>query len=169
MDLSAEHRFDVDVLPPTQYLVLEVLGARHRLGENFWPFRSTVAPALRGLEQLGLVWTMSGSVENTVRAGLTAPGKDAVLSSTYIPPAFRPPGAGAGGGREYGWQVDPAQQGPWSASATTTTREDALSAVRDWHRDGYPAARVVVREVGPWRSVRHQPHEPGWHADAHED
>jgi len=167
MSLSARRRFDVDALPPTQYLVLEVLGARHRLGENLWPFRSTLAPALRRLEQLGLVWTMHGSVENTIRAGLTAPGRDAVLSSTYTPPAFRPPGARAGGGREYGWQSDPARQGPWSASATTT-RDDARSAVGDWHRDGYPAAREVVREVGPWLSVRHRPHQPGWPADAHD-
>jgi len=162
MDLSAQRRFDVGALPPTQYLILEVLGARHRLGENLWPFRSTLAPALRALEQLGLVWTMHGSVENTIRAGLTESGTEAVLSCTYTPP-----GAGAGGVREYGWQSDPVRQGPWSAS--TTTRDDARSAVGDWHRDGYPAAQVVVREVGPWRSVRDQPHEPGWHADAHED
>ncbi len=165
---SQRQRFDVDTLPPTQYLVLDVLAARHRLGENLWPFPSTLAPALRALEQLGLVWTMSGSVENTVRAGLTEAGKDAVLSSTYIPPVFRLPGADDGGEREYGWQSDPARQGPWSACSTTTL-DDACSAVGDWHRDGYPAAREVVREVGPWRSVRHQPHEPGWHADAHEN
>jgi len=168
MDLSAQRRFDVDALPPTQYLVLEVLAARHRLGENLWPFRSTLAPALRRLEQLGLVWTMHGSVENTVRAGLTEAGRDAVLSSTYIPPVFRPSGTRAGAGREYGWQSDPVRQGPWSAW-TTATRDDARSAVGDWHRDGYPAAREVVREVGPWRGVRDQPREPGWHADAHEN
>ncbi len=138
--------FDVDTLPPTQYLILDVLGARHRLGETLWPFPSTLGPALRGLEQLGLLWTMHGSVENTVRAGLTEAGKDAVLSSTYTPS-----GAGPGGRREYGWQYDPDQQGPWSVS--TSTRDDAQSAVRDWHRDGYPAARMVVRVVGPWRSV----------------
>jgi len=96
MGSSARRRFDVDALPPTQFLVLEVLGARHRLGENLWPFRSTLVPALRALEQLGLVWTMHGSVENTVRAGLTETGRDAVLSCEYVPPAFRPPSAGAG-------------------------------------------------------------------------
>jgi len=166
MDMPAQRRFDVDALPPTQFLVLEVLGARHRLGENLWPFRSTLAPALRRLEQLGLVWMMHGSVENTVRAGLTETGKDAVLSCEYTPPASRP-AARVPGGREYGWQSDPARQGPWSAS--TTTRDEARSAVGDWHRDGYPAAREVVREVGPWRVVRDQPHEPGWPADAHEN
>ncbi len=164
---SQQRRFDVDALPPTQHLVLEVLGARHRLGENLWPFRSTLAPALRALEQLGLVWTMHGSVENTVRAGLTEAGKDAVLSCEYVPPAFRP-SARVPAEREYGWQSDPARQGPWSAYSTTTL-DDACSAVGDWHRDGYPTAREVVREVGPWRVVRDQPHEPGWHADAHEN
>jgi len=90
MSLSAQRRFDVDALPPTQYLVLEVLGARHRLGENLWPFRSTLVPALRRLEQLGLVWMMHGSVENTVRAGLTETGKDAVLYSAYVPARLSP-------------------------------------------------------------------------------
>jgi len=165
---SQRQRFDVDTLPPTQHLVLEVLAARHRLGENLWPFRSTLAPALRGLEQLGLVWTMHGSVENTVRAGLTEAGRDAVLSSTYIPPVFRLPDTGAGGAREYGWQSDPIGEGPWSAYQAETL-DDARSAVGDWHRDGYPAARVVVRVVGPWRGVRNQPHRPGWPADAHDD
>ena len=29
---------DTDSLPPTQYLVLDVLAARYRLGENAWTF-----------------------------------------------------------------------------------------------------------------------------------
>ncbi len=165
---SQRQRFDVDTLPPTQYLVLDVLAARHRLGENLWPFPSTLAPALRALEQLGLVWTMHGCVENTVRAGLTETGKDAVLSTEYIPPAFRLPGSRAGSGREFGWQSDPIGEGPWSAYQAETL-DDARSAVRDWHRDGYPAAREVVRDVGPWRGVRDRPHQPGWPADAHEN
>jgi len=168
MDMPAQRRFDVDALPPTQHLVLEVLGARHRLGENLWPFRSTLAPALRRLEQLGLVWTMHGSVENTVRAGLTETGKDAVLSDTYTPPAFRPSGADDTCEREYGWQSDPDRQGPWSAYFPTTLT-DARCAVRDWHRDGYPTARAVIREVGPWRGLPDQPPGPGWPADAHKN
>ena len=37
---------DTDSLPPTQYLVLEVLAARARLGEACWTFPSRLKPAL---------------------------------------------------------------------------------------------------------------------------
>ena len=37
---------DADALPPTQQLVLEVLGARSRLGENVWTFASRLGQAL---------------------------------------------------------------------------------------------------------------------------
>lgn len=77
---------DVDRLPPTQYLVLEVLAARHRTGEQLWPFPSRVRPALVALEHLGLIQTMHGNVPHTLRARLTEPGLRAVISPTYVPP-----------------------------------------------------------------------------------
>ncbi len=78
---------DVDKLPPVQYLVLEVLAARHRTGEQLWPFPSRVRPALVALKQLGLIETMHGNVPHTLRARLTEPGLRAVISPTYVPPA----------------------------------------------------------------------------------
>lgn len=77
---------DVDTLPPTQYLVLDVLAARHRLGEPWWTFPSRLRPAVTALEQAGLVFGMHGIVGGTIRAGLTGAGRDTVLDPDYVPP-----------------------------------------------------------------------------------
>jgi hypothetical protein len=57
---------DVDALPPTQYLVMEVLAARYRTGESCWTFPSRPTPAMRALEDIGAVRWKSGVVQNTV-------------------------------------------------------------------------------------------------------
>lgn len=75
-------------LSPTQELILEVLGARYRLGETIWPFDSKLRPQLRKLESHGLVTRMHGIVENTERASLTEAGRDMVLTAVYVPPVF---------------------------------------------------------------------------------
>ena len=77
---------DTDNLPLTQELVMEVLAARYRLGEQIWPFSRTARLALAALEDLGLVGYKSGIVERTYNAWLTDEGKTAVLSPTYVPP-----------------------------------------------------------------------------------
>lgn len=74
---------DVDRLPPVQYLILEVLAARYRLGEVVWPFSAHLRAALRALEQLGLISVQGGNVPQTMRASLTESGKLAVLSASY--------------------------------------------------------------------------------------
>lgn len=66
---------DVDKLPPTQYLILEVLAARHRTGEPFWTFPN-----------LGLITTMSSPAPRTYRAKLTDQGIATALSATYDVP-----------------------------------------------------------------------------------
>lgn len=73
-------------LPPTQALVLEVLAARHRLGETHWTFSTRHLTALRALEKLGLVGLMHGIVEHTCRAYLTDACRKAALSETYEGP-----------------------------------------------------------------------------------
>jgi len=78
----------VDALPITQLLILEVLGARSRLGEALWTFPSRCRPALRALESAGLAEWKGGVVDNTVRAWLTDLGRAGVLSSTYTPPVM---------------------------------------------------------------------------------
>lgn len=77
---------DVDRLPATQQLVLEVLSARHRLGEPVWTFPSLHGKALRALEQAGLVHLQNGIVEHSLRARLTEAGQAAVITAGYQPP-----------------------------------------------------------------------------------
>jgi hypothetical protein len=74
-------------LPPTQYLVMEVLAARTRLGETLWPFPNSVSPALDALEKLGLISTMSGNQPYSRRARLTDAGREHSLKPGYLPPA----------------------------------------------------------------------------------
>ena len=73
-------------LSPTQYLILEVLAARHRAGEPFWTFPSKLAVPLRSLEDAGLISVMHGVVPNTLRARLTERGEDETLSLNYQQP-----------------------------------------------------------------------------------
>lgn len=77
---------DVDSLPPTQYLILEVLAARWRTGEELWTFPSSLRPAVRALADLGLVGELNGITPKTVRVRLTEAGKTAALSEDYQPP-----------------------------------------------------------------------------------
>jgi DNA-binding MarR family transcriptional regulator len=79
---------ELDKLPPTQYLVLEVLGARYRLGETMWTFPTSCTKAVAELEKLGLVTSMHGVTEHTFRVSLTEIAIGAMLSGTYLPPAF---------------------------------------------------------------------------------
>jgi DNA-binding MarR family transcriptional regulator len=78
---------DTDRLPPTQYLILEVLAARHRTGEQLWTFPQRLTPALRALEEAGLVGWKGGTAEKTVRAWLTDAGRAAALLDGYETPA----------------------------------------------------------------------------------
>lgn len=81
---------DVDALPPTQQLVLEVLAARARTGERLWTFPATGThrKALKALEALGLVGFKGGVNQGTVLAWLTDTGSSLMRSDSYIPPDF---------------------------------------------------------------------------------
>lgn len=78
---------DVDNLPPTQYLILEVLAARYRTGEQAWTFPNRVRPALEALSKAGLLSWKSSSKPGLALAWLTDAGRAAALSPTYEPPA----------------------------------------------------------------------------------
>lgn len=81
---------DVDRLPPTQYLVLEVLAARYRLGEHTWSFPARLNAAGEALAQLGLIVWTSHPAPDARRAWLTDAGKSAVLSDGYqVPDVLR--------------------------------------------------------------------------------
>lgn len=76
-------------LPPTQYLVLEVLAARARTGEALWTFPSNLGPALRALEANGLITTMHGITAMSIRASLTDTGRGYTLKGDYVTPLAR--------------------------------------------------------------------------------
>jgi hypothetical protein len=71
---------------PTEELILDVLAARTRLGEKVWTFKSRQGHALQLLTDKGLVFTMHGVTEATIRAGLTDEGKAQAFSDGYNPP-----------------------------------------------------------------------------------
>lgn len=73
-------------LTPTQNLVLEVLAARHRLGERIWTFDSRLTQTIMGLGRLNLVTPIDGNVERTIRASLTKEGEKFVLDPGYSSP-----------------------------------------------------------------------------------
>lgn len=95
---TADERIDVDALPPTQYLMLDVLAARWRVGERLWTFPSGLTQVARALDRLGLVAWKSSTVQGTIMVWLTEAGRDAVLDPNYVLPGDRMGvGVGAGG------------------------------------------------------------------------
>lgn len=73
-------------LPPTQFLVMEVLAARARTGETLWTFPASLADALRRLEERGLISLMHGIAPASMRARLTEAGRKHSLKPDYVPP-----------------------------------------------------------------------------------
>ncbi|WUT94753.1 helix-turn-helix DNA binding domain protein [Mycobacterium phage Suarez] len=78
-------------MTPTAELILEVLAARHRLGEQFWTFpnRRAIRKAVHDLEDLGFVWVDTAPTLGSFRVGLTEQGKLAWGRRKYIPPVVR--------------------------------------------------------------------------------
>lgn len=77
---------DQNDLPPTQYLVMEVLAARYRLGHHGWCFPTKVTPALDALVEKGYLWYKSWVTPKTLLVFLTEDGKKTWLSEDYVPP-----------------------------------------------------------------------------------
>lgn len=127
---------DTDGLPPTQCLVMEVLAARWRTGERMWTFPTAVKPAIRRLENLGLVGWQAGSAYRTVHVWLTDAGRAAVLSDTYEPPD---------------WVEERRRLADRLLDRRDQTPRGRRAASRDYD-DGY---RMGVEDAG--RIVRHTP------------
>lgn len=72
-------------LPPTLYLIVEVLAARARTGDDLWSFPSTLALPLRHLEDRGLVSVMHGIAPASLRARLTEEGRKYSLRPGFTP------------------------------------------------------------------------------------
>jgi hypothetical protein len=61
--------------PPTQHLVMEVLAARYRLGEPFWPFPQNCSKAVDALAEKGLVRILKRhDIVGWMRVGITLKG-----------------------------------------------------------------------------------------------
>lgn len=84
---------EVDRLPPTQYLISEVLAARWRCGEEAWTFPSRLRWAAAALAEVGLVTVETGSTPRHFRVALTGAGRVAVLDAGYVSPNDRQAGA----------------------------------------------------------------------------
>ena len=79
-------------LPPTEYLIMETLAARFRLGEHGWTFPSNVKARLGSLERRGLVGFKAAPVYGYQLAWLTDAGRACCLSGTYKAPPRPEPG-----------------------------------------------------------------------------
>lgn len=73
-------------LTPTEDLVVEVLIARRRLGETLWTFDSKATRAIKSLEAKGIVNSMHGIVEKSIRASFTEAGFAKYCSYDYQAP-----------------------------------------------------------------------------------
>lgn len=76
-------------LTPTEDLIMEVLAARARLGETIWTFEARHRSAMEKLESKGLVRSIHGVVESTIRASLTSHGRATYMLSDYEAPILK--------------------------------------------------------------------------------
>lgn len=80
---------DAEDLPPTEYLVGEVLAARIRLGEQCWTFPTSVRPAIKRLAERGLIGWKHGTLPKTCLVWFTEEGRDTFLWDEYQLPKDR--------------------------------------------------------------------------------
>ena len=69
-----------------QEIILEVLVARHRLGEPFWPVSTQLSRTYKTLRDKGYVEIIDGNVEGTDRLMLTRAARKKLMSETYTAP-----------------------------------------------------------------------------------
>lgn len=144
---------DTDALPPTQYLILEVLAARWRLGEPFWTFPDRLKPAARALQQAGLVWTNSSPTPRCFQVSFTDAGRNAAMSDSYSPPVHRcdPPDVPASPCREEWASEHDFPDGATRFEAGTDRRLAEIRVAR-WTERGVPS-RLMRREATVRRTL----------------
>lgn len=76
-------------LPPTQMLIMGVLGARYRTGEHYWTFHTKLRPALQALQDMGALTFERGGTPHTLEAKLTESGMAGVLKPGWKTPHER--------------------------------------------------------------------------------
>lgn len=75
----------LDGLTPMEYLIMDVMVARYRLGDNSWTFPNTFRPALKKLYVRGHLCFKSGVCYGTLHAWLTPEGaKFCKLDEPYV-------------------------------------------------------------------------------------
>jgi len=74
---------DEITLTPTEELIMELLQARYRLGENSWSFMNRHMKALNSLEDRGLIAHKSAPVEGARLVWLTDLGYEFLFSREY--------------------------------------------------------------------------------------
>lgn len=80
---------DPNDLPPTEYLMMEVLAARLRLGEPFWTFPRRLSGVARSLEAKGYVTWKHGVAESTIMVFATLDAEQLFLAPEYTQPISR--------------------------------------------------------------------------------
>jgi hypothetical protein len=74
-------------LTAQQTLMVDLLQARHRLGEPFWPVSTKLYRTYNELHTKGYVEVLDGNVERTVRLRFTRRAhKELIEDSTYVTP-----------------------------------------------------------------------------------
>lgn len=73
-------------ITPAEELFVELLIARHRLGECVWTFSNRQLRIARRLEEKGYIGTKGGVTEGNFRAWLTDEAKKVLLAYPYVPP-----------------------------------------------------------------------------------
>lgn len=135
-----------DALPPAAQLVVEVLIARHRLGERCWTFTNRHRQHLRILEANGWCWWKQSSQQGYVLAWLTDEALPLAL------PDLAGNGPGKGWSTAYEYAAVDRQTGEPVTTIIESGRPDdpTAAAVSRSHR-----AEVSVRTVtrSPWRPL----------------
>jgi len=122
---------DTDELPPTQYLILEVLAARARTSETLWTFPARLRSHIEQLADIGLIGWKAGVAPRTVMAWLTDAGKAATMSPPYVSPDAE-------------WSVR------WPGGRVMSPNFTEAGARRRAEEMGLEA---VWRPVGPWQTA----------------
>lgn len=128
-------------LTPTEDLFIEVLAARHRLGEPWWTFETRHRGVAQRLEARGLVAAWHGIVQGTFRARLTDDGKTRAMKADYVAPVLSPDCPAAYlGDQSQGLRADCTRQrhhrgphrhrsdAPWAATTWLDDQPGALQA-----------------------------------------
>jgi hypothetical protein len=80
---------DYPKLTPAQDQLMDLLVARTRLGEPFWPIDNAFRRTAKILEEKGLLTLMHGNVEGTFRASLSGEAIKIYITDSDFMPAIK--------------------------------------------------------------------------------